>query len=398
MRNILLIAFDFDPYVGSEAKFAYSWAKLLGKYYNVLVITDIKHKKNLEIKENSFQIIYCSFVSKTIRALLDGLRAYNVLYKLFIRSVKRLLKHGSVEKTDLIHCLTPAGCYAYNNLYKLGNPMLLGPIGGGLKLPEYFEIYKTTRYKIRQIYYKLIKMNPKWINYYKNCLNILIGTPDLLLQLPQSTHSKTIEIFDTVVDINKFTPGTHKNLEYTTIVYSGRMDAFKGCVMLLEAFKLLLKSGYSNIQMIMLGDGPEYKNMQKFVKKENLGEYVHLLGNVNIDEVHYYLKNADIFCLPSVKEAGGTSILEAMACALPVITADYGGPAVSVTAECGIKIKPSDYDTYLFDLKNALAFLIANKDIREKMGLNARNRAINEYSYESLENRIKQLYDSIFYK
>lgn len=396
MKNILLIAFDFNPDIGSEARFAYFWAKLLKKHYNVYVITDVKHKENLEMTESNFRITYCSFVTKNIRALLDKLRAYNVLYKLFIRSVKRVLTHEGIENIDLIHCLTPAGCYTYNNLYKLGKPILLGPLGGGLQLPKYFKKYKSTRYKIRQIYYKLLRMNLNWQNYYKNCLNILIGTPNLLLQLPQSTHTKTIEIFDTVVDTNKFIPGTQKNSDYTTIMYSGRMDAFKGCVLLLEAFKLLLKIGYTNIQMIMLGDGPEFNKMLKIVKDGYLEKYVKLVGNVSIDEVNYYLKKADIFCLPSVKEAGGTAILEAMACALPVITADHGGPAVSVTAECGIKIKPSNYDRYLQDLTDALAFLIDNKDIREKMGLNARNRAVNEYSYEVLEIKIKNLYDSLF--
>ena len=396
MKNILLIAYDCNPEVGSEAMFAYSWASLLEKYYNVSVITDIKNKDNLLMKQSPIKITYYSYVPELMKRLLNKLRIYNVLYSLFIRKVKRQLKKDGVQNIDLIHSLTPAGYYAYNNLYKLGKPVISGPIGGGLKLPDSFRKYGTLRYKIRQIYYKLIKMNPKWINYYKNCRNILIGTSNLLLELPQSTHLKTIEFFDTVVDTNKFVPGPIKNSEYINIIYSGRMDATKGCLLLLEAFKLLIKSGYSNIEMVMLGDGTEYNNILNIVKRDNLEKQVHLMGNVSIDEVCNYLKNADIFCLPSLKEPGGTSILEAMSCALPIITSDYGGPAVSVTEECGIKIKPADFDSYINDLKNALVFLIDNKDIRQRMGLNARNRVVKEYSYESLEKRIKQLYDNFF--
>ncbi len=397
MKNILLVAFDCNPDSGSEAKSAYSWWKILQKYYNVFVITDIKHKKCIERRGNSSNFTYCSYVSDKTRALLLNIRAYNVLYGLFVRKVNKILRDKGIENIDLIHCLTPAGIFAYNNLYKFGKPIILGPVGGGLRIPENFEQYETTRYRLRQIYYKILKKNPKWINYYKNSSKILIGTRNVLSNLPECTHIKTIELFDTVVDTNKFKPTTKiKDSECINIIYSGLMDATKGCLLLVEAFNMLIKDGYSNIQLNMLGDGDELNNIKKIIKNEKLEEHIHLLGNVTSHEVSRHLKNADIFCLPAIKENGGTAILEAMACALPIVTSDYGGPAVSVTNECGIKIKPSDYNSYISDLKDALAYLIDNKDIRIRMGINARKRAVSEYSFESLESRIIELYESFF--
>lgn len=396
MKNILLVAFDFNPDVGSEARFAYSWAKALAKYHNVHVITDIKHRESLTDRNEALEIAYSGNTFPLLLRLLRRLRVYNVLYALFIRDVKKMLKDKVFPDIDLIHCLTPAGCYTYNSLYKLGKPVISGPVGGGLKIPKQLRKYKTVRYKVRQLYYWLLKLNPKWKNFYRNCSKILVGTPNVLLQLPRDTHSKTIQFFDTIVDTDKFIPCQDKDSELVTIVYSGIMEAFKGCMLLLEAFYQLVQNGYKNIRLVMLGDGPQFKKAGQYVKKRGLQDYVTLTGNVGIEAVVGYLRSADIFCHPSVKENGGTSILEAMACAIPVVTADYGGPAISVNDDCGIKIKPYKYERYLKDIKNALAYLVENRDVRIEMGQNARKRVISEFSYESLDNRIKRLYDGLF--
>lgn len=397
MKKILVIALDFGPEMGSEARFAYSWVKSLEKYHRVQVITDIKNKNNLKEMDKRIKIFYCRFVTEGIRTFLERRRLYNLLSRLFMRKVKKLLKKQGTGDIDLIHCLTPAGIYAYNNLYRFGKPVVSGPLGGGLKLPANFRQYESAKYRARQVYYRLIKLNPNWINYYKHCLKILIGTSNLLLHLPQETHYKTVEFFDTVVDVDEFRPGTGKTGNPTTIVYSGRLDAGKGCLLLMEAFRSIVKSGYENVRLILLGGGPEYENILKFTEENNLQAYVSVTGSVPIGTVNDCLRNADIFCLPSLKEPGGTSILEAMACALPVVTSDYGGPAMSVSEDCGIKIKPDEYEKFLNKLKTSLIYLIENREVRERMGLNARKRAVEKYSCQSLEKRIKDLYDNIFH-
>lgn len=399
VKTILLIAFDCHPDVGSEAMVAYSWAKILQKYFDVHIITDIKNKYDLEKDGCLKNIHYCIYISEKIRTILSKLRVYNVLYKLFITKVKSSLKYEFLKDIDILHCLTPAGHYAYNNLYKLGRPVIAGPIGG-MALPQNFREYETPEYKLRKLYYWLIKRNPSWIRYYENCSNILIGTSFYLKDLPLSTHSRTIEFFDTVVDTSMFKPGTEKekNSEKAAIVYSGRLDATKGCLLLIEAVYLLVKECNRNINLFMLGDGPEEKHINDFIQRNALEQNIHLKGRVSINEVSTYLKKADIFCLPCLKESGGTSILEAMAAGLPVITTDYGGPSVSVTEECGIKIKPSNPEQYIIDLKAALLQLIDDKELRKSMGRNARERVLKEFSYNSLDKKIKNLYDTLLHE
>jgi glycosyltransferase involved in cell wall biosynthesis len=146
----------------------------------------------------------------------------------------------------------------------------------------------------------------------------------------------------------------------------------------------------------MLGDGSQYKKICKIVKDEKLEKYIYMKGRVTTDTVNEMLQTADIFCLPSLKESGGTSILEAMSCGLPVITTNCGGPSVSVTEECGIKIDARNSTEYILSLKDALKYLVDNPSERKRMGMNGRNRVVNEYSYDRLEEKIFLLYENIF--
>ncbi|MHB8062207.1 MAG: glycosyltransferase family 4 protein, partial [Ruminiclostridium sp.] len=290
----------------------------------------------------------------------------------------------------------PAGHYSYNDLYNLGKPIIADPLGGGIKMAEGFEKYKNFKYALRNLYYKSIHLNPKWKEYYCNCNSILIGTKYMLEHLPKSVHNKTIEFFDTVVDTNKFIPSPKKNLETINIIYSGHMNLSKGCILLIEAYKLLLKEGYTEVRLIMLGEGSQYSKINKIIKRDNLEKYIYMAGRVTNDAVKEFLQTADIFCMPCLKENGGTSILEAMSCAIPIITTNHGGPSISVTEECGIKIKAVNYKQYILNLKQALKYLIDNPKARRLMGQNARNRVEAEYSYTRLEEKIVHLYKNIF--
>ena len=396
MKRILIIAYDCNPQKGAEAMMAYNWVTSLAKNYIVKVITDIRHKDCLDAKGVSFEVEYVTYTSEKTYSLLAKVHAYNILYKLFIKSYKKKLSLSEIDTYDLIHCLTPAGYFTYNDLYKLNKPLVVGPLGGGIKLPKGFCRYKTFQYLLRNIYYSCIRHNPKWKKYYNNCSKILIGTRYLLEHLPKSVHSKTVEFFDTVVDINKYSPCYQRKNETINILFSGRMELSKGCLLLLEAFKLLMQEAEVPLRLIMLGEGSQLPRIKKIIKKANLDQYIKLPGFVSSEDVKEYLQNSDIYCLPTLREPGGTSILEALACGIPVITTDYGGPSISVTEECGIKIDAQNYNKYVLKLKQAIKYLIDNPEERRRLGQNGRMRAVAEYSHEKLEEKISNFYKSMF--
>lgn len=117
-----------------------------------------------------------------------------------------------------------------------------------------------------------------------------------------------------------------------------------------------------------------------------------LLGQIARRELFTKYQESDIFCLPTLREPGGGAVLEAMACGLPVVTSNYGGPSYSVTDECGIRIEMADSRQYIVDLSLALERLARHEDLRRSMGQRARQRAVGEFSLQALDRNIRDIY------
>jgi len=400
MKKTILIAYDLNPSLGSEAKKADLWLKQISKYFMVDVFTAEKHSHDI-LGEN-YENVCFNFIDIDGQ-LIEKLRRfqlYNLMYLIFIRKVKLILMSKlRNKKYSAIHCITPAGIHSYNDLYKFNVPIIIGPLGGGLKTPQGFnKIFKSDhgRESIRSLFYFLIKKNPNWKKYFLNSKKVIVGTKYVLSNLPRGCVDKTVVIFDTVAEPDIFLPRKKHN-DKITVLFSGRLEPNKGCQILLDAFKNAVANNLlkKSVELIFAGSGSMLNSMKKQVSNYGLSDRVHILGQIDSKKMPSLIADSDIYCLPTLREPGGKSILEAMCCELPVITTDYGGPSVSVTRDCGIKIKPVDYENYIQALVDALIFLINNEAERTRMGKNGRRRVIEEFSPQALEGKIMAIYEEV---
>src|SRR5204863_3026456 len=102
---------------------------------------------------------------------------------------------------------------------------------------------------------------------------------------------------------------------------------------------------------------------------------------------------ADVHVLRSVtrNEAFGIVQLEAMACGLPVVNTalDSGVPFVSRHGESGLTVAPRDPGALAGDVNE----LLANPELRARMGAEGRRRVVAEFSKEQMATRILDLYE-----
>ncbi len=106
------------------------------------------------------------------------------------------------------------------------------------------------------------------------------------------------------------------------IISAGTLESRKGFYELIKAFSLL---EYSDLNLLIMGDGPEKESLLKMVSDLNLTKRVFLLGFV--DNPYQYFKNSDIFVLASHVEGLPNVIIEALACGCAVISTDcISGP------------------------------------------------------------------------
>ena len=167
--------------------------------------------------------------------------------------------------------------------------------------------------------------------------------------------------------------------EYETMLLAtGNLSFVKGHDILISAVKLLVDQGKA-IKCFIAGQG-ELKDalLQKIIEC-NLLANVQLLGYR--DDVPHLLSATDIFVMPSLNEALGYSILEAMAAGKPVVASKVGGiPEVITNGKEGILVTPSDPEA----LSDAIDLLFIDKKLREKIGAAGVEKVNKVFSVQSM--------------
>ena len=126
----------------------------------------------------------------------------------------------------------------------------------------------------------------------------------------------------------------------------------------------------------------------KKIKPVHVKDDFIYLGYLEKDELPRFLNSCDVFFNPTtgVREGFGLTIIEAMSCGLPIVTASWNGYSETVTSDVGFLARTcwKDGDIWINqeDLVSSCIELIRNEDLREEMGNNARRRAEKYYSWE----------------
>ena len=161
------------------------------------------------------------------------------------------------------------------------------------------------------------------------------------------------------------------------ILFVGYLNRSKGIFELLEALGQLRNKGYGNLCLVAGGEqvpGSE-EMIRSFIRESEL-EGVELAGQVTPHKVAEFCRHSLVFVLPSHAEGLPISMLEAMACGLPVVASRVGGiPEVVVDRENGLLIPPGDVKA----LTGALASLLDNPELRIKMGEKNRIKIMEVY-------------------
>lgn len=198
-----------------------------------------------------------------------------------------------------------------------------------------------------------------------------------------NVNPEKIAVFSNYVDTEAFKPLKIEK-EYRRITFVGRLDEQKNLFSLIDAVKGL------NVKLVLIGKGPLENALKKMVEEKEI-ENVAFAGVVPNEMLPVELNKSEIFILPSLYEGNPKTLLEAMACGLPVI-----GTNVRGIKEI-IKHKQNGYlcETSTEAIREAIMYLINEENLRENLAVNARNTIIENYSLEKLVDKELKLYDRL---
>jgi glycosyltransferase involved in cell wall biosynthesis len=206
---------------------------------------------------------------------------------------------------------------------------------------------------------------------------------------------ESIRVVPNGVDVNRFAPQKHKStlrsafgipLDRFVIGNVGRLDPVKNQKTILRSLRQLRRDGIAPY-FILVGEGVERSELENQVKTLGLDQDVRFVGYS--DQVQDLMNCMDVYVQPSYYEGFSNTILEAMACGVPVLTTDVGGTRdVIESGREGFFFEPEDHGR----LASLIARLQNDRALLDEMGKDARSRTIKNFSVESTVALYENLY------
>ena len=174
------------------------------------------------------------------------------------------------------------------------------------------------------------------------------------------------------------------------LVSVGRLNMQKGMHHAIRALSVLTGEGL-DARLAIVGDGEERRALEQLTDSLGLTERVLFTGAQPAEVVSQYLAATDVVLFPTERaEAAPLVLLQAMACAAPVVASDIGGitEVVGRPGENGVLVRAGSLE----GIGAALRLLIRDEDLRHRLGESARRRILAEYTLERMVERTVDVY------
>lgn len=182
-----------------------------------------------------------------------------------------------------------------------------------------------------------------------------------------------LEVIANGVDTTRFSPTNNWPDDGGYILFVGRLVEQKGVEHLLRAFHCILPA-YPEVRLCIVGDGEQHRDYLHHLAA-NLNISVDFRGWLKGDDLVNAYQDARIIVVPSLYEPFGMTALEGMACQRPVVASRVGGLEAIIThGTNGLLAQPGDY----LDLSQRLATLLADSELRNRIGIQARVTACEQ--------------------
>jgi glycosyltransferase involved in cell wall biosynthesis len=171
----------------------------------------------------------------------------------------------------------------------------------------------------------------------------------------------------------------------------GRLHNTKRLDILIKAFARLMKESEQELKLLIIGEGPHQRRLEKLAMKEGIEEDVHFTGFIpRGDRV---LNVFDIFVLPTTFEGCSNVLVEVMAKGLPIITTNI--PSVAWMFE-DKKNALLVSQNNVAELYIRLERLVSNENMRRQLGKGAYERFTSEFPAETMVQKIDTIYRELW--
>ena len=187
-----------------------------------------------------------------------------------------------------------------------------------------------------------------------------------------------------------------KHPEQFNVLYVGRLDLAKGLDVLFKATQKVIEGNgfiqsHKDFQLHLAGTGPDRVFLEDLAEKLGIKKYVRFHGLVQGEELIKLYKGADLFVLPSRREALPFAVLEACAARLPILATQVGDLKKLVLEKLnGHLVEPDDVEELAFYLEH-----FASNPSLERLGQGSYDLVIQEYNWSTILEKMLRVYERV---
>ena len=410
-KRILTCVFACCPpglpgFKGGEDVLGWNLLLQVGKHHDVWAMTQAENRAGIEESLASTPVpnIHIEYVNlpSWMRRFLKfqgSHQFYYYLWQIKAYFVARRLNRES--GFDLFHHITYANDWMVSFIGALlPIPYVRGPGGGAHRTPKLLlqEYSRSGRFweKIRSVGQWFFRHDPLFLKGQQRSRAIMVCNRDSLSIIPKKWSHKTylFPVSGVTTEDLEVSAQAKENADNFNVFSAGSLLRIKGFGLAIKSFKQF-SDKHPDSKLTIAGRGPEEPNLRSLISESHLEDKVQLLGAISRSDLMDRMASSDVLLFPSLRDGGGTVVIEAMSAARPVVCLDAGGPGLHITESCGIKVDPQSPTKTVAGLAAALERLYLDDGLRRRMGAAGRERARESYHWDKLGDRLMEIYKRV---
>lgn len=401
--RVLLIAENASRQMGGEAILPYHYFRILrARGFDVTLITHERSRSELErlfpaergkmrfVADHPLQKLFFRLGRMLPRRISEA--TFGLANQMLTQLEQRRMARDLAGPGVVVHQPIPVSPRFPSLLWNVGAPVIVGPLNGGMDYPPAF---RSTESAVSRAMIAAGRALSEAANTLlpgkRDAAVILVANQRTLEALP-AVRGRVIELPENAVDPFQWSyraPGPNQG-RATNFVFVGRLVDWKALDIVLEAMRSVPVS-----TLDVVGDGPMRAVWESLAVRLGIAGRVRFHGWRSQDDCAALLATSCALVLPSIYECGGAVVLEAMACATPVIATAWGGPADYLDESCGILVRPDSRSALIEGFISAMCRLLGDPEFAHSLGHAGQRRVREHFDWEKKVDAMLEIYCSL---
>lgn len=397
--RLLLSAYACRPNAGSEPGVGWNWAThLAARGVEVHVLVAKRNQEAIEagLRDNPIANLHFTYVAVPHEWAKKSEALHYACWQL--EALKAARELAGKSEFQVAHHVTYASVHVPSQLWRLGIPVVFGPVGGGQTAPasmlQYFGEEKS-RERLRSSLTKALWLSPLHRQSLRRMSFVLAANSDTLNVVRALGCNNARLMCDTAIPASYFAEAPRHFKEHSGILrllWIGQMRTRKALPLALD----VLTESPKNVTLTVAGDGIEPAAVHQMIRDRNLQQRVFWKGSrMTWTELRAACTEHDAMLFTSLRDSFGSQVLEAMAMGLPIICLDLHGAHDFVPDAASFKVPVGSPRETVRNLADAIGqYALLSATGKNQMSMQAWNFA-KTLSWSARAEVIEQIYREV---